>query len=612
MRRVVFGVAYAVGIPVVGLALMVLGTVLVAFGPPFFDTWLGTAITWLLIGVGSAGACFSHLRYEDVLVFLGGGVALIFGLYQTHTAFQDSLLLGRGELVTCTIASIDRHVSQDSGTRYTYGLTCARPDVTTMTTDSSVGEVGDAVTVVVDPAGRLDPRPANAVGDPDTRVIQGAVALGVAIALRLVGEFGPQSFRPSSWRWDARRRKERRRIRLLARARARGTLQDRVGWLLPYDRTDRNRPPTRTAYISPLTRSTDSIWAVKPVAAQRCQVALDAAPPAIEEMIRSLCDLYVIGDERRSVPNVVAGERARVAADEADLRRWREATDTYLSELAAVNRELWGYWVDDGQRLRISWGQSALLKSWQDRVRSAYARLARASDAYRPVFNEITAAIETTQTAEQNLQERNRALRDWADRPLWYLKPTAEGSLVLVRSDVSGEPPPEGKGRTLPAAYEAARAEYYLRLTPVDWDEASLRACDVELAHISEAHPPVGTTASGRPLTRPAPDTFAAWFQQQFRGSHDRVSDRAALADLRQRRATGRRRGRSRSASGASWPTAPYVGHDSDGSDSTVGDHGGSDYGVGDYGGSHGGGDYGSGHSGGGDSGYSGGFSVSF
>lgn len=609
MSRVLFGVAYAVGIPVVGLALMVLGTVLVAFGPPFFDTWPGTAITWLLIWVGSVGAFFSQLRYQSVLLFLGGGAALIFGLYHTHTAFRDSLLLGRGELVTCTIANIDQHVYQDGGARYTYGLACARPDVTTMTTGSSVGQVGDSVTVVADPAGRLDPRPADAVGDPDTRAITGAITLGVAIALRLVGEFGPRSLRPSVWRRDARRRKEQRRIRRLAQARARGTLQDRVGWLLPYDRPDRNRPPTRTAYVSPLTRSTGSMWAVKPVPAQRCQVALDAAPPAIEEMIRSLCDLYVIGDERRSVPNVVAGDRAEVAADEADLRRWREATDAYLNELAAVNRDLWEYWVDHGQRLGVFWGRTARLKSWQDHVRSAYARLVRASDAYRPVFNEITAAIETTRTAEQDLQARNRVLSDWADRPLWYLKPTAEDSLVLVRSDVSGEPPPEGHGRTLPAAYEAARAEYHFRLTPVDWDEASLRACDAELAQISEAHPPVGTTASGRPLTRPAPDTFAAWFQQRFGGSHDRVSDRAALANLRQRRATRSGRGRPRSAGGGSWPTAPYIGHDSGGSDHSVGDYGGSDYGS-----SHGGSDYGSGYSGGGDygGGYSGGFSVSF
>ena len=606
MIRVLYGLAFGAGIPLAGLALLLSSTVLVAFGPPVFDGWVGKGVTVLFMLAAFLGVMFSQFRYERGLVFVGAWLPLGVGLFLLHGAFHDSVLLGRGELTTCTIVDVARHQrSTDNGIEIWYenDLTCDRPEVTAMRTGRSVGEVGDPVTVLFDPAGRLNPRPADAIGNPRTRAMYGAIALGVGIVIRLIGERDVESRRDLSWRAVTGRRKERRRIRQLARAH--GNPEARVNWLLPYYTGEPYlaREP-RYAYLTEWRQDPDSSWLVRPVLAERYRVTLPAAPPAVEQQARALSDVYLIATRTWRVANVIGGDTVRVAADAADLRRWNAAAEAYLNEVAEVNRILWDYWLDRGQRLGVSRGRAALLRDWQYQVRYRLETLVRAADAYRPVFDEITAAAETTRLAEEDLIARHRRLQKWASRRLWYLQSTPDGGLLIVRSDVSGESAPDG-ARSLPQVYEDATRQQRKRLIPVDWDEASLLACDAELAEISAAHPPVGATSSGRPMTRPSPATFASWFKQEYGIRHDRISDRKRLARRRQERdqlRSSQSRGQPArpSFAGGSWPTDMSHIDDHGG-----GDHSGGDYSGGDYGGSgySGGGDYGGG-------GYSGGFSV--
>jgi hypothetical protein len=206
----------------------------------------------------------------------------------------------------------------------------------------------------------------------------------------------------------------------------------------------------------------------------------------------------------------------------------------------AVNRDLWRFWVERGYRLATWWVTPGLLRSWQELVRSQCERLARVAAAYRPIVDEITAAIAETKVAEQDLKERQRRLDEWAERPLWYLRLTKDGGLMIVRSDVSGESAPDGLARSLPAVYEDAKEQRQQRLIPVDWDAASLRACDAELAEMATARPPVGATSSGRPMTKPSPFTFVAWFEQEYGLAHNHISGREMLAYLRQERERAR------------------------------------------------------------------------
>jgi hypothetical protein len=586
MRRALSGLAYAAGIPVLGLALVLSGTALVAFGPPPFDGGVGQVVSGLLTIVGFGTVAFSQLRYLSFLVFLGAFFPLMLGLNFIDMAVEERVLLDRGDVTTCTVLAVTHHEEPtEDGTRtwYDYDLACARPEVTAMTTNNRVAQERDQITVRFDVAGRLDPRPADTTVDPDTSLRQGAAALGVGIVLRLLGEFGvlPSSRVLRGWvtRGGREWRKERRRIRRLDQARAQGNLQARVGWLLPYHRASMGgRPPAEVTVVHRNGDYPDSRWAVKPLRALRCQVSVQAMPPAVEEQIRELGELYLIDDRSWEAENVVGGDEERVAADAADLTRWREAAETYLSELAAVSRDLWRFWVDRGRRLGVSRGRPATLRAWQALVRSGYERLARAADAYRPVFEEISAAIATTARARDELEARQQRERGWQARPLWYLRPAGEEGATVVRSDVSGTPPPGVVPGPLRVTYDDAKARHDRELIPVDWDEASLRSCDAELAAMSARYPPVGETRSGRSMTEPALVTFAGWFHQYVGVRHDGISDREYLERRRQIRiqAQARRTIPRHPSVGGSWPTDLGAGD--------YGISGGGDYGAGGYG----------------------------
>lgn len=605
LRRVLLGLAHAAGVPLLGVGLMVAGTLVAAFGTPVVGR-LGGIVSGLLTFAGVGTMLFGMLRYENLFVAFGTFFPLGLGLAMIDFAVEDQLVLTRGEVTTCTVLDVTRHEQSGEGdTRiwHVFDLSCAQPAVTKMSTGGRIAEPGDSIAVRYYPGGGLDTRPADSDPNPRPRALLGAAALGVGIVVRMLAEFGVLpaddsrlfSRRPRAWRKELRRQK------LLGRARAKGDSQARPAWLLSYlDAPVRGRPPVATATHYPGHGRTPSEWAVSLVSGSRCRVSLRAAPPAMADQFQALCDVYLISDEQWDAENVVtAGESARVAADHGDLQRWREATQAYLDELEAVNDDLWHYWVDRARRLGLRWGRSTLLQDWQRRVRSGHARLVLAADAYRPVFEEIRSTIATTAQAQQELEARHRRLSEWASRRLWYLTPASDGGQIIVRSDVSGDAPPGTVLRDLSEVYEDAQNHRHTHLVPVGWDEASLRACDAELAELSAAYPPVGTTRSGRPMLNPSPVTFADWFQWRHRQSHDWISDPEELARARAiKQLRFRRTVRPRSA-GGSWPT------DFGGMDDRGGDYGGGDYaGGGDYGGSsYGGGDYGGGGYGGGYSG---------
>jgi hypothetical protein len=358
-------------------------------------------------------------------------------------------------------------------------------------------------------------------------------------------------------------RKEQRRIQLLAEATARGDRQARVNWLLSYDREfdGYERMPVDGVDIHRHAVPDDPDWAAKPVTAYRCRVSLLTVPPAMAEQFQSLCGLYLTDDGwPYHADNVTEDGLALVVAYTADRQRWHRATLAYLRELAAVHRNLWRYWDDYGRRLGVAWGRSAPLRAWQDRLRSGYEQLARASDAYRPIFAEIDAAIAETAKARQALEARQRDRRAWEERRLWYLRIT-QRSVTIARADVTSKTPPDTTVQSLRDAYAAAKTHYDTHLVPVDWHEASLRACDDELAQLAAAHPPVGQSHSGGSLLKPSPATFAEWFRRYAGVAHDRLSDRHELGRLRQRRnqAQNRPPGQPHGASGA-WPTSFGIG----------------------------------------------------
>jgi hypothetical protein len=310
-------------------------------------------------------------------------------------------------------------------------------------------------------------------------------------------------------------------------------------------------------------------WSASVAFAQRCEPALSAFPPAVEARLRTLCDLYVIDADPHEIRHDLAGEpnlrpaapavsagsagsagsgtvaADRVVADAHDLERWRDACEAYRAELGGAQGDLVGYWVQRRHQFPpSSWRRRRAFRQWQLRLATAYERLTAASDRFRPVFDELTAAIQETDRAYQDLTARIRRYHDWGRRTLWRMVPTPEGFLI-GRSDSPGmdSPDTESAGmdpagaaspRPLNELYESAKSERYVRLRQIDWDEASIRLCDGELAALAQQSLPVGRTRSGFPMADPAPASFADWFQGRFGGHHQRLSDRAALARERE------------------------------------------------------------------------------
>jgi hypothetical protein len=392
---------------------------------------------------------------------------------------------------------------------------------------------------------------------------------------------------PNSWY----ERAEQGRVRALGHARARGSRDDPVLWWMkirpPSEQPRRCWSPTRDDVWSGLkTYETITIrhqhrdghqsehrykvpWGAERALAVRCAVLESVFPPTVEERVEDLSDLYVLGvdgavaigcmqlgSQRRYPEPIHTGDVTTeiVVADREDFRRWHEAADTYLRELDAVWFDLAEYWFRLGKLVAVPAGRDSVLQvlqdrvevgytplqAWQDRVEAGYARLARASDAYRPVFDEVTAAVRATVPAHEYQVALCQRLEDWAQRPLWCLIPTGPDAFLIVRSDIVDAVPPEPAPDALPAVFAEAHKKRTDELCAVDWDPASVRACDAELAALSMQYPPVGTTRSGRPMTSPSPTTFATWFSARSGTIHDEISDRDKLARDRQRQAETR------------------------------------------------------------------------
>jgi hypothetical protein len=368
-------------------------------------------------------------------------------------------------------------------------------------------------------------------------------------------------------------RRESRRVRELARARAEGDHDARVMWMLPIPRhrprpdawgprTDRDRDrrrELRRSDVFTISEQRDGLiygsryqlpW-LRPIGfAQRCRPAPSGFPPALEDRLRTLCELYVTqpdpyplrstfdAEPFRPAPAAEAAEATpdgvvapdRVVADAEDFDRWFEAGDAYRAELDRAESDLNRYWGRRGYRLSLaSWRQRRALRRWQAMLTAAYDRLAAASDRYRQVLVEMTEAVDETARAHEDLTARVRRLHDWESRRIWRLVAHGEG-LLIRRSDVAGDEPADaGTPRPFAEVYESAKSERHVNLHPVDWDDESLRRCDSELADLADGHPPVGNTRSGLPMARPAPTSFADWFDERFGSSHQYLSDPATL-----------------------------------------------------------------------------------
>lgn len=417
------------------------------------------------------------------------------------------------------------------------------------------------------------------------------------------------------------RRSEQRRLRHQERARADGDLDAPVMWLLPsHGRLQLPRRPgwreSGREFASKLTRwrvdvseerggsiftrRYDGAWRCEGAFVSRRRPRLIAFPPAFEARLDALSDFYAFGEDRWDAGRA-AGTFARepapdadpVAAERSDLERWYDATEAYLAELYAAQEGLVSYWAEHGHKLHLPWRRGSA-RRWRATLEAAYERLTAAAERYRPVLDEITGTIPVTVRAQAQLDVRMRRFYDWEERPLWRLAPADEDGFLLVRSDVAAAQAaptatPAATPRPLWMAFEAARHELSWNLLPVDWDEASIRACDAELAAIFGDDGPIGRTRSGRPMVGAAPSSFAGWFRQRFGRNHDLADDRARLERRRAERAAARRvDSDGRRHVGGSWPTAPGVGG-SWPTDPGVGGHfGGHD--AGGYGGHDGGG----------------------
>jgi hypothetical protein len=384
-------------------------------------------------------------------------------------------------------------------------------------------------------------------------------------------------------------RAEEHRVRALRQARASGSWDDPVLWWMKiHPASEQPRllwSPTRDGMWSGLkTYETITVrhqhpdghqsenwykvtWeAAGRAHAVRCAVLVSVFPPALEERVADLSDVYVFGVDgavasgcmqfghQRKYPEPIHTRdltTEKVVADGADFRRWHQAADTYLRDLDAVRFDLAKYWFQHGRLVAAPAGQDGPLQrwqdrveagytplqAWQDRVKAGYARLARGSDAYRPVLEEVTAAVRATVPAYEYQVMLCQRLEDWAQRPLWRLVPTGPDVFLLARSDIVDAVPAESAPEGLPAVFTQAHKKRTDELCAVDWDAASVRACDAELAALAARYPPLGTTRSGQPMTSPSPTRFATWFSARFGTIHDKISDRDALTRDRQRRA---------------------------------------------------------------------------
>jgi hypothetical protein len=189
-RHVFWGdVAFAVGVPVLGVALMAGGMLLVAYGPASLaHGFVGGAITFILIACAMALIVFTSGRYEHVLVYFGSVFALFGAMVTASLAVEGRAFQDRGRTTTCTVldvrerveTTIDSNNDTQVTTYYDHVLRCDQPSITGMTTGRPAGKPNDQIEVAYDPAGRLDPRPSTEVGNPDT-------LLWIAVGLLVVG-----------------------------------------------------------------------------------------------------------------------------------------------------------------------------------------------------------------------------------------------------------------------------------------------------------------------------------------------------------------------------------------------------------------------------------------
>lgn len=205
-RPSITGLLWAVGPPAGGLMITLTSTVLNAFGPEVLAAnWAGRTILFLLVFAGYGLVICTQLRYFNLLVFFGAGLALFIGVTMIVESVEERALNQRGEVTTCAVVDvatrIETHTGSDnygtvSNYYYDYQLACADPRIQEMTTwNDPVAEKGDGIAVIHDPAGRLSTRPAAYVGDPRSSLRLGIACFVIAIVLRLLHELHVPPFR---------------------------------------------------------------------------------------------------------------------------------------------------------------------------------------------------------------------------------------------------------------------------------------------------------------------------------------------------------------------------------------------------------------------------------
>ncbi|MEU5864543.1 hypothetical protein ABZ815_25465 [Nonomuraea sp. NPDC047529] len=345
----------------------------------------------------------------------------------------------------------------------------------------------------------------------------------------------------------------------------------------------------------------DTRWQVPSTFVWHCRPSPEWFPPIFETRQSTLCDLYVASAEKvelgwnadlllrvpvrpgsdgpEPAPTLLTPESSHhrplpversgvthLAADQGDLDRWQEAAVAYLTELNEVVRQVSHAWCDYGHRIALSSRRTRRrFERWRSTLMDGHDRLARASDRYRPVHDEVRAQIEETSRTHLRMGAQFSRLFRWQQREAWYLTPSGPEEFRIARTDEAG-PAPTGRPVSLQHVIEAAK-EKRRDLHRVDWHPDSVHAADGELAAITARLPPSGTTPRGLPMApAPSPSLFALvedWFRLEVKDLSDPAElerDRARHAEWEEERARSAPQRSSSTSSGGSYPTYPGGG----------------------------------------------------
>jgi hypothetical protein len=180
------------------VALVYAASWITAYGPDALaEGFVGSAVQLVLWGWALSIVLFGSFRHvQRFAVVAVSFIALFVALIAMQQAVEDSAFLQRGQLTTCVIASVDKRVSThtdsegnvDTTTYYVHKLSCAAPQVHSMTTSTPAGRPGGRIAVRYDPRDRLGPILADEEPRPDVALWVCAGALSVAVVARVVSE----------------------------------------------------------------------------------------------------------------------------------------------------------------------------------------------------------------------------------------------------------------------------------------------------------------------------------------------------------------------------------------------------------------------------------------